>query len=245
MPRIDLNCDVGEGAGHDAEIMPYITSANIACGTHAGNEATMREIFRLAEIHGVAVGAHPGFADRANFGRVERPLGAREAVELVNAQVAALAKIAGKKLRHVKLHGALYHQISRDPTLAAAVADGLARDWPRLILFALAGSEFHRAARRRGLSVASEVFADRTYQPDGTLTPRARPKAMILEEDVAVAQALRFVLEGVAIAVDGTKIPLPADTLCLHGDTVTAVAFAKRLRRELQTAGVELRSFEQ
>ncbi|MEY2881436.1 MAG: hypothetical protein RLZZ15_3816 [Verrucomicrobiota bacterium] len=244
MRTLDLNCDLGEGAGHDAEMMPLITSANLACGAHAGDAATMRATFALAVAHDVRVGAHPGFADRANFGRVEQPISPEAAVALVLAQVARCAEIAGDKLRHVKLHGALYNQVSRDAALAAAVADALHRAWPELTLFALAGSELLGAARARRMRVASEVFADRTYQRDGTLTPRARADALIRDERVAVAQVLRMVREGVVRATDGTDVPVVAGTVCLHGDGPDPVGFARRLRAELAAAGVEVRPIE-
>lgn len=241
--RIDLNCDLGEGAGHDAELMPLITSANIACGAHAGDEATILETCRLADAHGVCVGAHPGFADRANFGRIEQAISPADAAELVMSQVAGFSKIAGDRLRHVKLHGALYNQVSRDLRHAAAVTDKLYRFWPELTLFAPAGSELLRAARARQLRVVSEVFADRTYQRDGSLTPRSRPDALIHDEDVAVTQVLRMIREGVVRATDGTEVPIVADTVCLHGDGPDPVAFARRLRAELGAAGVEVKGF--
>lgn len=244
MKRIDLNCDLGEGAGHDAVLMPLITSANIACGAHAGDAATMRATVALARAHGVVVGAHPGFADRANFGRVEQTLTGAAAAQLVLEQIARLREIAGQALRHVKLHGALYHQVSRDAGLAAAVAAALAERERGLTVFALAGSEFERAARGLGLRVAGEVFADRTYQADGTLTPRGRGGALITDETKAVAQVARLVKEGRVRATDGTDVALRADTLCLHGDGTQAVEFARRLRRELQAAGIAVQAFD-
>jgi UPF0271 protein len=243
MRRIDLNCDLGEGAPWEAELMPLITSANIACGAHAGDETTMRETFRLAAASGVAIGAHPGFADRTNFGRNEQPLTPEQAAGLVLEQVRQLADIAGDKLRHVKLHGALYHQVSRDAALAAAVVERVSASYPKLAWFALAGSELDHAARRRGVLVAKEFFADRTYQRGGTLTPRALPDALIVDEAVAIAQAVRMVREGVVLALDGTKIAVVPDTICLHGDAPTAVPFAQRLRQEFRAAGIELRAF--
>ena len=241
MRSIDLNCDLGEGAGHDAELMPLITSANIACGAHAGDEATMRTTVDLAQRHGVAIGAHPGFADRENFGRVEQPLTGAEAVKLVLEQIGRLQSVAGEALRHVKLHGALYNQVARDVVLAAAVADGLAQQAKGLTVFALAGSVFERCARERGLRVASEVFGDRTYQADGSLTPRNQPGALITDESAAVTQVLRMVREGKVRATDGTDIAIQADTVCLHGDGPQAVVFARRLRRALSEAGIEVR----
>jgi UPF0271 protein len=238
---IDLNCDLGEGAGHDAELMPLITSANIACGAHAGDEATIRATCALAGNE-VSIGAHPGFADRANFGRTEQPISPGQATDLIMAQVDLFAKLVGGRLCHVKLHGALYNQVSRDAALAVAVADTLHRFRPGLILFALAGSELFRAAQARRMRVASEVFADRTYQRDGSLTPRSRPDALIHDEHAAVAQVLRMIREGVVRATDGTDVPIAADTVCLHGDGPNPVAFARQLRAELAAAGIEVRA---
>ncbi|HTQ32299.1 MAG TPA: 5-oxoprolinase subunit PxpA [Opitutaceae bacterium] len=241
MNRIDLNCDLGEGAGHDAELMPLITSANIACGGHAGDEATMRATVALAQKHGVAVGAHPGFADREHFGRRELALPPAEIFALIKAQVLALR--AFSPLRHVKPHGGLYNLAARDATVAGAIADAVRAVDPKLILFGLAGSELIKAGRERGLRVAEEVFADRTYQPDGSLTPRSSPNALITDEDAAVAQVLRLIREGKVRATDGTDIFLKADTICLHGDGPNAVTFAKRLNVELRKAGIEIKSF--
>ncbi len=246
MPRVDLNCDLGEGAGHDAELMPLVTSANIACGAHAGDEATMRATVALAKKHGVAIGAHPGFFDRANFGRVERPVSPGEVQGLVHDQVLQLQLIArgvGARLVHVKLHGALYNMAARDPALARAVVDAVYEVDPRLILFGLAGSQLVAVAEACGLPVASEVFADRTYQADGALTPRSRRDALITEENAAVAQVLRMVREGQVRATDGTDVGIRADTVCLHGDGAHPVEFARRLRQELAAAGIELKAF--
>jgi len=240
--HIDLNCDLGEGAGHDAELMPLITSANIACGAHAGDEATMRATVALALKHGVAIGAHPGFADRENFGRQERSLPAAALRELVASQIVALARIG--QLRHVKPHGALYNQAARDPSVARVVVAAVLEIDPALVLFALAGSELARAGREAGLAVAEEVFADRSYQRDGSLTPRSAAGAMITDENVAVAQVLRMVREGVVRATDGTDVAIRADTVCVHGDGPQAVAFARRLNAELRAAGMKLKSFE-
>jgi UPF0271 protein len=240
MPRLDLNCDLGEGAGHEAELMPLITSANIACGAHAGDEATMRATVELAMKQGVAIGAHPGFADRENFGRREIALPPAALQELVTTQIAALARLG--PLRHVKPHGALYNLAARDPAVAATVAGAVRAAEASLILFALAGSELVRAGRAAGLRVAEEVFADRTYQRDGSLTPRSRPDALITDEAVAAAQVLRMVREGVVRATDGTDVAIKADTVCVHGDGAHAVAFARRLKAELTKAGIELRA---
>jgi UPF0271 protein len=240
-PRLDLNCDLGEGAGHDAELMGLITSANIACGAHAGDAATMAATVALARLRGVAIGAHPGFEDRENFGRKEVPLEPAAVRALVAGQVAALRALG--PVGHVKVHGALYHLAARDARWADAVAEAVRATDPTLVLVALAGSELVRAGTARGLRVAREVFADRTYQRDGSLTPRSRAGALIDDEEVAVAQVLRMVREGVVRATDGTDVAIGADTVCLHGDGAHAVAFAQRLNGELRRAGIELRAF--
>lgn len=242
---IDLNCDLGEGAGHDAELMPLITSANIACGAHAGSLETMIETVELAVKKRVGVGAHPGYFDLENFGRVERAVGPDEVARVVLLQLEQIYDLAGDKLRHVKLHGALYHQVCRDVVLADGLVAELGRLWPDLILFALAGSALARAARSRGLRVAEEVFADRTYQPDGTLTPRSAPNALIKDDEAAVAQVLRMAREGVVRAVDGREVPIRADTVCVHGDGENAVKIAARLRAELKQAGLAVRTFKE
>ena len=241
MPRIDLNCDLGEAAGHDVEMMPFITSANIACGAHAGDETTMRATVALAMEHGVAVGAHPGLADRVNFGRREIPVSPAEVHGLVLEQTRTLLALA--RVRHVKPHGALYNMAARDTLLARAVASAVYEADPRLILFALAGSRLLEAGRVCGLQVASEVFADRTYQADGSLTPRTQPDALITDEEVAVAQVLRMVREGRVRATDGTEVAIQADTVCLHGDGPHPVVFARRLRGGLTAAGIAVKAY--
>lgn len=241
MWRVDLNCDLGEGAGHDAELMPLITSANIACGAHAGDEATMRATVALAQKHGVAIGAHPGFADRVDFGRRELPVTPDEVHGLVLDQVRKLQRLG--PVRHVKPHGALYNQAARDTLLAQAVVVAVHEADPRLVLFGLAGSQLIAAAEAYGLQVASEVFADRTYQPDGSLTPRSQPQALITDESVAVAQVLRMVREGRVRASDGSEVAIRADTVCLHGDGPHPVEFARKLRHLLTTAGIEVKGF--
>ncbi len=243
---IDLNCDLGEGAGHDAELMPLITSANIACGAHAGDEATMRTTIALAKKHGVAIGAHPGFADWENFGRREFSIAPSETSQLVLLQIQKLQNLVipfGASVTHVKLHGALYNMASRDERLARAVVDSVAGTDEPPTLFALAGSKLEEVARRHGgVRVAAEVFADRTYQRDGSLTPRSRPDALIHDEGVAVAQVLRMVREGVVRATDGTDVPIRADTVCLHGDGPDPVGFARRLTAELRAARIVVRA---
>lgn len=238
---IDLNCDLGEGAGHDSELMPLITSANIACGAHAGDEATMRATLALAQRHGVAIGAHPGFADREHFGRRELTLSPSELRASLVAQLERLAALGS--FSHVKLHGALYNLAARDRSIAELAVDTIREVAPHAAIFTLAGSEMLRVCQQRNIPVASEVFADRTYQRDGSLTPRSRPDSLIHDEAEAVAQVLRMIRDGIVRATDGTDIPIRADTICLHGDGPQAVVFAQRLRKELAAAGIVVRSF--
>lgn len=244
MRRVDLNCDLGEGGAHDAALMPLITSANIACGGHAGDEATMRATIALAMAHGVAIGAHPGLSDRENFGRVERPLSATEARDLVITQTGALQRLAedmGAHLTHVKPHGALYNMAAREAGLARAVAEAVYEVDSRLALVGLAGSRLIEAGLDCGLRVLQEVFADRTYQAEGTLTPRSRPDALVTDEAAAVAQVLRMVTEGRVRATDGSEVSIQADTICLHGDGTRAVTFARSVAAALAAAGIEVR----
>ena len=211
MSRIDLNCDLGEGGGHDAAMMPLITSANIACGIHAGDVDTMREAVNLARHFGVAIGAHPSLNDRANFGRKEMKVSYREAHLYVLTQTKLLQIIArqcGTKVGHVKPHGALYNMAARDAELADAIAQAVYDVDPSLVLFGLAGSCLLEAGKVHGLQVASEVFADRTYQANRSLTPRTQPNAMITDEDAAVSQVLRMVREGVVRSTDGTDVTI-------------------------------------
>lgn len=246
MRRIDLNCDLGEGAGHDTELMPLVTSANIACGGHAGDAETMRATVELALRHGVAIGAHPGLEDRRHFGRRELPLTPADVRTLVRRQIRLLDQVArscGGRIAHVKPHGALYNMAARDAALARAVVAEVFELDPRLILIAMAGSELVAAARAHALRVASEAFADRTYQPDGSLTPRSRPDALITDEALAVTQALRLIREGCVRAADGRQVAIAADTICVHGDGPHAVQFARRLRTEFAAADVAIRPF--
>ena len=245
MLRIDLNCDLGEGAGQDAELMPLITSANIACGGHAGDVTTMRDTVLLALEHGVAIGAHPGFHDREHFGRRELPVPADAVRALVIEQTRALQRIArmcGAEVRHIKPHGALYNMAARDEVLARAVAEGVRTCGADLVLFALSGSVGAQVAEGCAVRVAQEVFADRTYQPDASLTPRSRADALIADEANAVEQALRFVQAGRVRTTAGGEIPVRADTLCLHGDGAHAVDFALMIRRAFHATGVEVKS---
>ena len=224
--QIDLNCDLGEGGPNDAALLESVTSANIACGVHAGSAEIMRRTMELAAASGVGIGAHPGLADPAGMGRREVPLTAPDASDLVFAQVALMKIVAqeiGLQLLHVKPHGALYNQASREPALAKAVAKAVRAVDPRLILFALAGSCLERAGLAAGLRVAREAFADRRYRADGSLVPRTQAGAIIEEPAQAAAQALRLVLEHKLTTIDGAELTVEADTLCVHGDSPNAV----------------------
>jgi 5-oxoprolinase (ATP-hydrolysing) subunit A len=244
----DINCDLGEsfGAytiGADEEVMPYITSANVACGFHGGDPGVMRRTVRLAREHGVAVGAHPGFQDLAGFGRREMRLSPQEIEDLVLYQVGALEAIArsgGVRLAHVKPHGALYNMAARDRGMADAIARAVRAFDPSLVLFVLPGSEMQKAGEAAGLVVAPEGFADRAYEPDGSLTPRSRPGSVIHDTDVVVARAVRMATEGVVTATDGRDIPMRVATLCVHGDTRGAGDLARALRAGLEEAGLLL-----
>ena len=245
---IDLNCDMGEsyGAwtmGDDAALMPLVSSANVAAGFHGGDPATIRETVRLAVAHGVAVGAHPSLPDLAGFGRRPMRIAPKEAYELVLYQsgaVAAFAKAAGTRLHHVKVHGALYNMAARDAGLADAIAAAVRDLGDGVLLYALSGSAMMDAAARCGVRAVAEVFADRSYQDDGTLTPRDQPGAMITDEQASVAQVLQMVEQGTVRAVSGTPVPVVAGTLCLHGDQPGAAAFARALRRTFEGRGIKV-----
>ncbi len=243
--RVDFNCDLGEGCGNDASIVPWISSASIACGGHAGDAGSIRQAVALCARNGVAVGAHPSYADRAGFGRreVEMEAGAIEA--LVAQQVEAVAAEChrqGVPLCHVKPHGALYNRAARDAATAEAVVAAIHAHDPALWLYALAGSELAREGEARGLRVAREAFAERRYEADGSLTPRSHPGASIEDLDGALEQVRRLVVEGAVIARTGERVRMRADTLCLHGDRPDAPAFAHALRDALHAAGVQVRA---
>ena len=242
---VDLNADVGEGLGDDAALMPFVSSVSVACGYHAGNAAVMRNAVEFALRHGVAVGAHPGFADRKTFGRRELHMPPAEVEVLIARQIAALAEVAtakGASLRHVKPHGALYNMAARDAGLAEAIARATAAADPALVLFGLAGSHLVEAGRRAGLRTASEVFADRHYRGDGSLVPRSEPGALLDDPGLVAERALAMVRESAVTAVDGTIVPLAVDTICVHGDTPGAVAMARRLNEALTAAGITVRA---
>ncbi len=244
--RIDLNSDLGEGANNDAAIMPLVTSANVACGGHAGDERTMRETIALAIRHGVGVGAHPGYPDRASFGRMPQHLDAPVLVAEIRRQLAALddaAETEGAAVTHVKPHGALYNRAERDPDVAASIVKAICSWQPRATVFASPGSALERAARDAGLRVALEGFADRAYEPDGTLRSRHLAGAVLSDPAAAAAQAVSIVRDGGVRAVDGTFVALPVDTLCLHGDKPEAAFIAAAVRSALEVAGISVRRF--
>jgi len=248
--RVDINSDMGEsfGAytiGHDDGLMNAITSANVAAGFHAGDPSVLRATVRLAKARGVAVGAHPGFPDLVGFGRRELNVTPAEAEDMVLYQVAAVAGVAaseGVKLQHVKPHGALFNMAVRNAELAAAIARGVAAFDPSLILFGLPGSEILNAGRKAGLRVAAEVFADRAYEPDGTLASRRKPGSVIHDAGAVVARAVRMVKEKSVVAIDGSVVPLEADTICVHGDTPGSDALAAKIRAGFEAAGVTVKA---
>jgi len=243
--RIDLNTDIGEGCGFDAAIIGSITSASVAAGLHAGGPTVMRETIRLARTHGVAIGAHPGFADRDGFGRRELSLSVAEVEDLVLYQVAAVAGVAaveGVRMQHVKPHGALYNMAARERTLADAIGRAVAGFDRSLILFAPHGSALVAAGRAAGLRVVAEGFADRAYQPDGTLAPRSIPGAVIEEVDEVVSRALRMAKDRSVSAIDGSLVPLEVETICVHGDTPGCDHLAAALRAGLEAAGISVKA---
>lgn len=248
MLSVDLNCDMGEsfGAytiGRDEEILDLVTSANIACGFHAGDPAVMRKTVRMAAEKGIGIGAHPGLPDLMGFGRRNMQISPQEAYDMTIYQVGALAAFAkaeGSTVRHVKPHGALYNMAAKDARLAEAIAEAVYDVSPGLILFGLAGSELVKAGEKAGLKTASEVFADRTYQQDGSLTPRREPNALIEDRETAAKQVIRMIKEGVVTSVQGEDVSVRADTICIHGDGRQALAFAEFIRQSLEREGIKI-----
>ena len=237
MLQCDLNCDLGEGIGNDEAIIPFVSSVNIACGFHAGDDITMTKTILLAKKFGVAIGAHPSFDDRENFGRLEMQLSVKEIYELVQKQIRILRSIAAKQdtvLQHIKPHGALYNMSAKNVTIAHAIALAVKDDDSGLVLFGLSGSHSIKEAQRLGLKTKSEVFADRTYLDDGNLTPRSQPNALITDARQAVAQALQMIHKKTVTTVSGKTIPVVAETICIHGDGPHAVEFAKAINEALR-----------
>lgn len=241
--KIDINCDMGEGMLNDADIMPYISSANIACGYHAGDENTMHNTIDLCLKHNVAIGAHPGFDDKVNFGRKPILLSADELYQLVWKQLEIIQAICNEKqaaLHHVKLHGALYNMAAKDKSISNITAQAVKDFNPELIFYGLSGSVMISEAKALGLKTANEVFADRTYQPDGTLTPRTQPHALIKQSTEVIRQVEQIVKEKRVTTLTGEIIPIKADTICIHGDGDHALEFTKSIHRSLQSFGCKI-----
>ncbi len=233
---LDINCDMGEGIGNDDLIMPFISSASIACGYHAGDAATMWKTVESAIKHKVAVGAHSSFPDRINFGRSEMQLNGEEIYDLVSQQLFILHEITSSldtKIHHVKPHGALYNMSARDAAMANIIAKAVKDFDSHLVLFGLSGSHSISEAKAIGLQTASEVFADRTYQDDGSLTPRSQPHALLEETGKVIAQVMQMIKKGTVITITGKTIPIIAETICIHGDGKQAVEFAKAIHKAI------------
>ena len=248
MRTVDLNCDMGESfgnyrLGNDAKILDYVSSANIACGFHAGDPGVMQQTVQLALQKGVAIGAHPGLPDLQGFGRREMNISASEVYSMVLYQLGALWAITGAEgglLHHVKPHGALYNMAAQRPALAEAIAEAVYKLDSGLLLYGLAGSELVKAGHRIGLRTAQEVFADRSYQQDGSLTARNLPGAMITDATAAADQVLRMVQEGKVRSLQATEVIIQADTICIHGDGPHALLFAKKIHDTLRSAGIAI-----
>ncbi|NQT05552.1 MAG: LamB/YcsF family protein [Dehalococcoidia bacterium] len=243
---MDFNCDLGESygsykLGFDEQLMPYITSANIACGFHAGDPMWMQRTVGLAEEAGVAIGAHPGLPDLIGFGRREMKVTPEEAKNYVKYQIGALQAFTGsKRLQHVKPHGALYNMGVASKAIARAIAEAVVEVDDGMILVGLSGSVWIEAGEEVGLKVAREIFADRALNPDGTLVSRSQPGSVIEDPEQVIAASLKMVLEQKATAIDGREIPVKADTICLHGDTPGAVELARKLRERMEAAGIQV-----
>ena len=240
---IDLNADLGEGSGHDEELFELISSANIATGFHAGDSDSMHAAVSAAKKHGVAVGAHPSFFDRENFGRRELKVSNQEVFDAVVYQLGvfqAIASAVGVEPNHVKPHGALYNMAVRDDKLADAIARAIESVDPKLILFAPDNTELTHAGEAHGLQVAREIFADRNYLNDGWLVPRSRPDALLHDPKEAAERVLRMLREGKVRSIDGRDVEVRGETICVHGDTPGAVEFARELRSRLEHEGVRI-----
>ena len=247
---MDINSDLGESEeslanGADFELMRYITSANVACGGHAGDERTMRETVRMAQELGVAVGAHPGYPDRANFGRIESPLSIAEIEATVRDQIAALAEVAaslGVRLAHCKPHGALYHAANKSAEVAAAIGRAVLESDEQLVMVGQAGSSTLTLWESMGLSCAAEAFADRAYEPDGILRKRTLPGALLEDPAKAAAQAVDIATRNTVVATDGSELKVDAETVCIHSDTPGSALIARAVNEALKKSGVLLRA---
>jgi UPF0271 protein len=239
--HIDLNADLGEGCGSDEALLDLVSSANIACGWHAGGAALMRDCVRWALQKGVAIGAHPSFNDPENFGRSEMQLSAGEIYAGVLYQLGALdaiTRVEGGRISHLKPHGALYNQAARDPDLADAIVAAVHAFDPAIMIFGLANSRLIEATRRAGLIAVEEVFADRGYCADGSLVPRSQPGALLDDEDIVMERTLGMIRNKHVRSIDGATVPLNAETICLHGDGPHALAFARRIRERLAAESI-------
>jgi UPF0271 protein len=244
---IDLNADLGEGLSTDSELMPFISSANIACGYHAGDRETMIRTVELCLDHGVAVGAHPSFPDRENFGRKEMNLEPDTLREILLAQLQMMAEVCketGAFFNHVKPHGALYNLSARDAGIAQGIAETVYAFNPSLKLFGLSGSHSIAEGVMAGLTTVAEVFADRTYQPDGSLIPRSQANALIDDEKEAIQQALSLTLNHKVVATNGIVIDVMAESICLHGDGPHAVSFARKINHAFSENGIIIRAIQ-
>jgi len=245
---IDINADVGERPealldGREEELLSLVSSASIACGLHAGDISTMEQVIQLCARYDVGIGAHPSYPDRANFGRTEMNLSSREIEETIHSQLKTLVDLAGGfhcTVRHVKPHGALYNVSARDARVAASIAAGVGLVDNRLILLGLAGSPTLNVWKDAGFSVAAEAFADRRYEPDGSLRSRKLPGAVISDASEAVEQAIGIVKRGLLVTTDGSEVSVQAQTICIHGDTENAIAIARALRRALRREGIKV-----
>jgi 5-oxoprolinase (ATP-hydrolysing) subunit A len=253
MQYIDVNCDMGESTTlwpynieHDIALLPFISSINIACGCHAGDAFTMQTLVQRSMQYKVALGAHPSFMDKENFGRTNQQLSETAVYELVFTQIKMLDEIIineGAVLHHVKPHGALYNMAAKSEKLAIVIANAVKNYNPQLVLYALSGSAMIAAAKNINLQTCSEVFADRTYQNDGMLTPRTQTNALIKDEKMAVNQVLQIIQQGYVTSVNHQKVKLTAQTICLHSDGKHALAFAKNIYKNLQQQQIQIKAF--
>lgn len=248
MLTIDLNADMGEGMDNDASLVSWISSANIACGGHAGDKGSMKKTVELAISHHVAIGAHPSYPDRENFGRTDllgTTVSMNDIHSIIVEQVQSLVEVCNEfnvRVTHVKPHGALYNRSARDPDLALAILEAIKACDDNLLVYGLSGSIMADMANRAGMKFVHEVFADRTYQPDGTLTPRTSADALITDHQQSLQQVLQMLKENRVRSVDGRLIPIKAESVCIHGDGVHAVEFASAIRRLLESEGIQIKS---
>ncbi|MDG6895239.1 5-oxoprolinase subunit PxpA [Volucribacter amazonae] len=247
MKHVDLNADLAEGCANDEKLLSLVSSANIACGLHAGDYNEMRKAISWAKQNKVTIGAHPSFPDRENFGRNNMQLAPEQLTSCLLYQLGALQALCDEQqvqLSYVKPHGALYNQAAKDMALAQLIASTIKSFNPKLKLMGLSGSLLIKAAQQQGLAVISEVFADRHYLADGSLVPRSRADALVESDDEAIAQVLQMVLTGTVKSVEGDVIKVQADSICLHGDGAHALAFAQRIRQELQQHNIAIKATE-